>query len=415
MRSQAARLFKPAGIAVILICAAAAPSVTIHQADETTLNGTLESMNDGQVVVQAKGSDGKTSQIRIPMQDLAEMTFSAPPPTTSSTSQPDASALWRAILADGTRVTGVPAEWKENHLVLNSSEIAGGALSLPIDRFRELWHGDEAAVAKAIALKVRVGTEDVAYVQKDNQVLSVQGLVQGIDAEDLVFRFNNQDRRIALKRIVGVALAGAPAAKPNTSFHQVIVMRSGDELAGTCQSIDGRLVELQTAWNAAIKIPIDRIAAIRSVNGRLVYLSNLEPVQVEQVPFFDRVMPYQKNRALGGEPLRLADGVHDKGLAVHARCVLRYDIGATYQRFRAEVGFQQPEGRIGRASIRVLGDDRPLFELPDARGEQKPVNVDLKIEGVRRLTLEVDFGKGDGAGARVDWIDARLLRRSVVP
>ena len=64
---------------------------------------------------------------------------------------------------------------------------------------------------------------------------------------------------------------------------------------------------------------------------------------------------------------------------------LRYDIGRKYETFRAKLGFQQPEGKAGRAAIRVLGDDgKVLHEIADARGDQPPVDLDINVAGVSR-------------------------------
>jgi hypothetical protein len=91
--------------------------------------------------------------------------------------------------------------------------------------------------------------------------------------------------------------------------------------------------------------------------------------------------------------------------------VLRYDIGRRYERFRAKLGFQQPEGKAGRVAVRVLGDgDKVLHEIPDLRGDQPPVDLDVSVAGVSRLTLEVDFGHDQDVADRVAWADARLIR-----
>src|SRR5579864_1377477 len=106
--------------AILLLCACAAafaaPSVTIRQADETTLTGTIDSMSDGQLVIQTKNANGKMGPRKVPLQDLAEVAFS--PPSPAPATQPDAAKLWRASLTDGTRVTGALGEWTDKRIVL---------------------------------------------------------------------------------------------------------------------------------------------------------------------------------------------------------------------------------------------------------------------------------------------------------
>ena len=148
-------------------------------------------------------------------------------------------------------------------------------------------------------------------------------------------------------------------------------------------------------------------------NGRLVFLSDLEPAAVEQVPFFDRVVPYRVDQSLSGGPLQLRDGPHERGVSVHARTVLHYDLGGKYQKFRGVVGFEHPAGSIGRAAVRVLGDDRPLFDKPDLSGADAPEKLDLDVSGVRRLSLVVDFGENQDVGDRIIWADAHVIRADV--
>ena len=95
---------------------------------------------------------------------------------------------------------------------------------------------------------------------------------------------------------------------------------------------------------------------------------------------------------------------------MHARCVLTYDLDGRFSELRSKVGFLLPEGKVGDCVIRVSGDDKPLFEKLDARGDQPPQDLKLNVTGVRELKLEVDYGRNDDVGDRVAFANARLLR-----
>jgi hypothetical protein len=93
--------------------------------------------------------------------------------------------------------------------------------------------------------------------------------------------------------------------------------------------------------------------------------------------------------------------------------VLRYPIGGRFQRFRAKLGFQLPEGELGDAAIRVLGDDKVLFERPSFRADEPIESLDLDVSGVGTLTLSVDFGPREDVGDRVVWADPMLIRGAI--
>jgi hypothetical protein len=160
-----------------------------------------------------------------------------------------------------------------------------------------------------------------------------------------------------------------------------------------------------------LKIPVSKIGKIDFRNGRLVYLSDLKPAQVEQTPFFDRVLGFRVDSSLTGGTLQLQDGPTTRGVAVHSHCVLKYDLGGKFDEFKTKIGFQQPEGKLGQAVIRILGDDKVLYENQDAKGDAKPQDVSVKLAGVNFLTLEVDFGKGPGRRRSSDLGEPRLAPR----
>jgi hypothetical protein len=122
-------------------------------------------------------------------------------------------------------------------------------------------------------------------------------------------------------------------------------------------------------------------------------------------------MPFRVNQSLTGGPLAMVDGPITKGIAVHSKCVLTYDIHGGYERFKSKVGFQIPEGKAGRAPARILADDKVLWQESELKGDAaKPVAVDLDVAGVKRLTLEVGFGPNQDVAGRVVWGEARLVK-----
>jgi hypothetical protein len=354
------------------------------------------------VVAPEKKSTGKPPATRPA--STAKPIAAATTPTTAGTSI-------RVMLADAEQLNGAMLGWSEKAIRIATPFSADGGLDVPVDAMREMWKGTPDEVKKAKALSLADGPEDAAFVIKDNDVVAVRGIVLGIEGDALRFKFNDEEKKINLSKLVGVILGGN-ADKRDRSFRQTIQFSNGDALSGQWHQYDpaSGSIGLRTAWGASLSIPVSQIARIRSTNGRLVYLSDLKPAAVEQTPYFDRILAYRVDKSLVGGPLKLSDGEYAHGVAVHSRTVLTYDLDGTYEELKTKIGFQQPEGKLGQAIVRVLGDGKPLYENLDARGDQPPVDVSVKVSNVRRLTLEVDFGKNEDTGDRVVWANARLLR-----
>jgi hypothetical protein len=75
-------------------------------------------------------------------------------------------------------------------------------------------------------------------------------------------------------------------------------------------------IEITPTNGGKLKIAVSKIGRIEFRNGRLVYLSDLKPAQVEQTPYFDRILGFRVNTSLNGGTLQLSDGPTTRGVAV---------------------------------------------------------------------------------------------------
>lgn len=339
--------------------------------------------------------------------------MSAKPPTSRNATTAPVALIpsVRAILGNDESFTGPLLGWSEKQLRIGTPFTEDRGFNIPIEMLHEIWKGTADQVKQARAIVLEPGPEDAVFVLKENAVIAVRGIVLGIAGESLRFKFNADERKINLAKLIGVILGGNDARRDG-SLRQTVQLRNGDSITGLWRRFDTATgtIGIQTAWGASLDLPFAEVTRVISTNGRLTYLSDLKPVAVEQTPYFDRMLTYRIDKSLIGGPLKLSDGEYPHGIAVHSRTVLTYDIAGTYEDFKTKVGFQQPEGKLGQAIVRVLGDGKVLYENPDARGDAKPVDVSVKISGIQRLTLEVDFGKNEDSGDRIIWANARLLR-----
>jgi hypothetical protein len=267
-------------------------------------------------------------------------------------------------------------------------------------------------VRKAADLRVDPAGQDIAYVVTDGDVVAVKGVAKGIQDQSFVFRYEEQDRKISLSRLLGVELVEHKNVKLESeqAFHHAFRFFGGDVLTGRWDSIQDDIVIFRTSWGQEIASNAVELIDVR--NPRVTYLSDLKPVKVEQTPYFDRVIHWRRDAGLDGGPLKLSDGQYERGIAMHSRCVLEYDIGGKFDRLRAKLGFEQVQAAVGRAAVRILLDSKPLYENEDARSDQKPVSLDLDVKGGMRLVIEVDFGQEQDVADRVILANARLVRNT---
>ena len=130
----------------------------------------------------------------------------------------------------------------------------------------------------------------------------------------------------------------------------------------------------------------------------MTYLSDLEPSRVEETPFFGRRLPWRRDVNLLGEPLKMDGQTFERGLAVHSRCILTYDLDGQYATFEALVGFDDAAQGKGRVDCRVFADGKELYANPDLRADGPPVALSLPVAGGRATAAPRRFRPGPGHG-----------------
>src|SRR5262249_43111537 len=164
-----------------------------------------------------------------------------------------------------------------------------------------------------------------------------------------------------------------------------------------------------TVFGARLRVSLREVAALDLYQGRAVYLSDLKPSKYAYRPYLDATWPHTLDGNVAEHDLRLGGSTYDKGVGLHSHSRLSYRLSGAYRRFEALVGLDERDGRAGRVRIRVLADGEALVDR-ERTLRDGPLPISISVEGVRELTLEVDFGRDADVQDVVDWVDARLVK-----
>jgi hypothetical protein len=118
----------------------------------------------------------------------------------------------------------------------------------------------------------------------------------------------------------------------------------------------------------------------------------------------------RKDRSASAKSLSIAGRVFDKGLGVHSRTELSYQIAGDYESFVATIGIDDAVRPRGSVVFRVSGDGRELFDSGEVRGSDPPRDIQVDVKDVKSLTLAVDYGEALDVSDHANWGGARLLK-----
>jgi len=237
----------------------------------------------------------------------------------------------------------------------------------------------------------------------------VPGVLKGIASGKVTFEFSGEDRTVDLSSVQAIRLAAVPTAGPAPAGQ--LVGKDGSTVPFGSISLAGARVSIAAAGLKAQPADLAAVADIRFRSERCVYLSELAPAKVTQVGLFDVAFAFRRDRSSAGTPIQLDGRTYTRGIGLHSRCELSYDLGGKFLSFAALAGIDAAGGSRGNATLSLLGDGKPLIQPVKLTGSGKPVSLRCSLAGLKEFTLLVDFGDdGIDVGDHVSLADARLVK-----
>ncbi len=192
----------------------------------------------------------------------------------------------------------------------------------------------------------------------------------------------------------------------------LLSLTDGSQITATDVALgnDDRLTA-KAVFGAALDLPISAIVSIRCLGGRAVYVSDLQPASYEHQPYLAGKWELKRDLNVLGESLRLDGQEYPKGLGMHSRSVVSYDLNGEFQTFRATVGVDDAAQTGGSVVFAVEVDGKQVFQSEPQTARQPALNLPpISVAGAKRLTLRVEFGEFGDVRDYADWCDAVLIR-----
>lgn len=293
-------------------------------------------------------------------------------------------------------------------------------VSLPLTALAALATSSLPGMEHPEALRLRLirerRTRDSVLLANGDRM---EGVFKSLENGQIGLEVSRRAQSFQLNQVAVLALSTelAETMRPR-GVYAVVTLYGGDGTGTTRLSLadavctDGATLTGTTLFGAHLRVPLSRVAALDLMQGRAIYLSDLETTHYEYLPYLDETWPLVADGSAAGRDLRLGDSVYARGIGMHAHSRATYALPAGTRRFEAVVGVDPRTGRRGTARVVVLGDGKPI-ELKGDReltADGQPLVVSVDVSGVKELTLEVRYGRGGYVQSQVNWVDARFVR-----
>jgi hypothetical protein len=381
--------------------------VCVRTVKSDAIKGTLVTFKlDAELVLRMDGQPPVT----IPAADVVQIDTGARRTAPHSTST-------RWVLANGDSLNGRLIKGSDRTVIIQRNDL--GAIELPITRLREVvppaGQRSRAAAPRMATTSRPVAKDDELWLANGDRL---KGLIERIDPGGLTVQ-TDLGRTVVKYDVLLLARFGAigPIEMPNDAIRSIrarLTLSDGSTL--TVSSLEWQRDELVFTVAGAERSEPRQVKAadvlrVEVPGGRWQWLTDLTPLVAEHTGLLDLRWPHQINRNVMGGPLRIGGQVFEKGIGVHSRSRLVYQLGPNDERFVSAYGIDDDSGPIANVEAKILLDGKAAYQATDVRADGQVHRVSIDLHEAKQLELLVDYGKNGDVQDRFDWIEPAIIRR----
>jgi hypothetical protein len=236
-----------------------------------------------------------------------------------------------------------------------------------------------------------------------------------VERGSLTIKTDGGEAKVPLSRVEAVRVGSRQLSVASRQSQWAVGLRDGslvyaDEVVAGARELKLKIGESVTLAGGNVS----DIVFLQSLGGRVVYLSDLEPVEYRHVPYLEVGWPLARDRNVLDGPLVVGGKRYLKGLGMHSAGRVSYRLDGKHQRLEAAVAID--DAADGRGSVTfgvyVLRDEKlsEAYKSGIVRGGDAPQRVSVDVAGAQGITLVVDYAERGDEMDRADWLDARLVR-----
>ncbi len=392
-----------------LVAACFSPAVAVEfeaeTADGRKLAGVAESLDAEKLALRT--SDGTVSLPTAELMILRQVKPSA---------RPDgAPAVW-IDLVDGSKMVAV--EWTLDGTDSRATLLDGQKIEVPRRAIACIrFSPADAAVAEQWTRLLQTKHDgDVVIVRKDDHLDFLRGVVRGATDESVAFEMDGEVLPIRRAKLFGVILL-RPAGRELPAAIGRLTDAHGSEW-----SVESIALSEQFQWTTPAGVTVSQpVAAVQNIDfstGKVAYLADVEPQSVNWQAFFPmdtelasrrEFFRPRRNRGFESDQLELGGVRYTRGLVLHSRSEIVYRLPDAGTRLRATAGIADRVRPHGNVLLVIRGDGKTLYE-GTLTGTDPPVELDLDVAGVQRLSILCDFGEGMDIADQLNLCNLRVVK-----
>lgn len=266
-------------------------------------------------------------------------------------------------------------------------------------------------------------------VDGEPSLSGVEGVLGPLTEESLSFKFDDSEVDVERGRI-DTLIYYHPTGRSLPDVQAKLVDRYGEVLYLRDWQPKNDTVVVKTLSNTEVTFNLADIQELDFEVGRVLHLADLEAATFDWTPFvagglesgnLQNLFSTAKNQSFAGKPLSLYSESgfgagpsetreYSRGMALRSQSRLIYRIPDGFTRLVGWVGIDPDVRPRGHIKLLIEGDGNAIYTTDVTGNDPEPIELDLDIQGVRRLSVRVLFGEAGDLGDRVHFCELRAVK-----
>ena len=281
-------------------------------------------------------------------------------------------------------------------------------------------------------LDQRPKAADALIINREGALEYFEGVIGDIDADRIDFSTQDRNAQVKRERLSGWVYYHASGRElPDANCFLTTTTESKLAIREINSDENGDL-NLTLVCGAEISLPLSFVRDCNFSLGRELFLSEIPPTTMDWEPLIAsksieetlrRLKIPRVNEAYGGGKLTLRfytePGIpafnkiqqFERGFAVSGGSRLAFGLEGKYKALTGKIGFAPTVGENGNVNLVLRGDGEVILEQVMRQDEYvNPIELDLSVEGIERLSMEVQYHDRRSVGDILHFCDLKVVK-----
>ncbi len=293
---------------------------------------------------------------------------------------------------------------KDDSFEVESLDFVSGSKTLvPLLDTKMIWLKNPLGILDPVSYRNKILGEIRA---KDFVVLNnaerVEGVLESFGAKTVVLDTGTSKPEYKTDSISLVGLSSDDNSKKEQTIEVMsLVLDSGARITLAEFKLSMGILEGKTMQGVKVRIPLSKIQHAVILGKSVVRIQELKNIKLRQVPFFETPMEAKAVKATKNSDFLISGSSYTNGFSTMGSTSITFPLDGKYQKLCGFFGFDDVEGRQGRADIKILADGKVIASWVDRTWKDGLGSLNLPLAGTKELSLVIEAS----VGSKINWCE----------